>query len=1506
MKRFIALALSSILFLGSLTTTVQTVQAENGFTSNHWASEYLENLYNYGVMRGDLFGNFNPDKYITRAECISMINRALGYNEFQRGKLPFNDIKGTEWYADDIAIAYERGYFSGTSKNTAGAESNLTREQAASLICRNIKLEEKIGEVMNFIDSRSFSNWSKGAIGAGAEKGFINGYSDGSFKPFNYITRGEFAKMLSDVIGTLISDNSYYAYGYLDGNVTISSSGCTLANTIINGDLYITAGVGTGFVNIENVTVMGEVIISGGGESNKSQNSINFKNCSINKLIVDGDTDKVVSVDAIGATRIQTTIVKTDAYFEDFEDRNQGFINIEVSGEPETMLTLSGDFNNVSLMKPENYLTLGKGSIYNLVVDEDASESQIILDRNAYVINASLEAPCLVSGEGDIGSVSITSFGVEVTMLPDEIVIRPGITATINGETMTSVDAEESSANPRIIAGYPMEEELGPTNATFIYETNKPGRVYWVVTLEDEDDLDEDEIIKPTNIKSVITSGSFDVKSSNTDVLSKITGLKAATDYVVSAVLQDERGNISYIKSEEFTTVDNTIPEFLSGYPKASSRDSTTMDITVNMSKQCTVYWAIFPKGSTAPTADELKKDKLEGEIDSGKEKKCYKNQEKVFTATGLKEETYYDVYLLATDGTNDSKLTKITAATKDTTPPEFISGYPKQYKMTDKTIDVNVKVNEDCTVYYVVCKRGTEFPAPIPPSTTPPSLDSQEGIEAIITGNNTEINGKSSVKENTETTIKISKLEPETTYDLYMVAQDKSGNNSKGVYKQIKTTDIVPPTATQEFSVDVNGEPKVESDIKILFSEEVLNKNTMQPLEKEKLKDNIVLYHIIDSEEEIVYIDYTKVEIDETEEGKTYVVFPADSLNLNSGEKYQFELNAIVDTSNNRMKDGTRLDVFKTLSPQVLLSKTETPPNMDLTFSIDPQEINTSDTILFDMIFESNANVNFNLYEKNAEGDFVKINTSTDYTPFIAENGAITLAYINRVNSSGKDYNFEQFNKLKAKEYGIEFTSIDGSEERESWNKTVKINVKCVIGSKTTLSALAGNPKDGFTTAIEAGASQVNSPLNFEMLAPFTDTVVPMFLQGYPDLIDKDDVAFEYRKVGDTLVRPAIKTNKKCDMYYLVAPEGVVDINKLDPLQIMMGTIKPAGGVWGKYTVESGYVEYSVLIDGLEPDTKYDIFFVLKGVPAEPSKIYPKNFKTEPIEPPTITATVINRDENSANVKVTSDKNATIDWIVIPNTKCNQWFEEDPTLEKNKKTIIEVIRNVKEGEGNADNAYRPIAYGSARTKVSNDEYIAEISFSGLEKDIYYTFFAVSRATLDSGQTIGGDSNIAFARDITPADVTPPGAQITTVISNTAASLAGRPYNGELMVMFTEEVYYLPGENKKPENLTSSFFVQEIKKTTVDIEDGDADGVDSIKIKTYATEPSVYKNTRTLKSITLKFTGARNNSTLFFPYEICDRNGNVAGMLKLTFVDMEESGGIGRGNSYWKLEFVKE
>ena len=78
-------------------------------------------------------------------------------------------------------------------------------------------------------------------------------------------------------------------------------------------------------------------------------------------------------------------------------------------------------------------------------------------------------------GNGGIGDLVVNAPGSNVSMLPDQIVIRPGDTANINGENMDSEAAAESSADPRLLSGYPKITDLAPSSATAQFSGNKRG-----------------------------------------------------------------------------------------------------------------------------------------------------------------------------------------------------------------------------------------------------------------------------------------------------------------------------------------------------------------------------------------------------------------------------------------------------------------------------------------------------------------------------------------------------------------------------------------------------------------------------------------------------------------------------------------------------------------------------------------------------------------------------------------------------------------------------------------------------------------------------------------------------------------------------------------------------------------------------------------------------------------------------------------------------------------------
>ena len=129
---------------------------------------YLDRLVAWDIMRGDQDGNLDPDRWITRAEFVTMLNRTFGYTK--TGAQPFSDVRTSDWYYDDISAAYTAGYFEGTANATASPNATLTREEAATMLCRNLMLQPRSGEDLSFTDSRLASSGSRGYIKAAAEK----------------------------------------------------------------------------------------------------------------------------------------------------------------------------------------------------------------------------------------------------------------------------------------------------------------------------------------------------------------------------------------------------------------------------------------------------------------------------------------------------------------------------------------------------------------------------------------------------------------------------------------------------------------------------------------------------------------------------------------------------------------------------------------------------------------------------------------------------------------------------------------------------------------------------------------------------------------------------------------------------------------------------------------------------------------------------------------------------------------------------------------------------------------------------------------------------------------------------------------------------------------------------------------------------------------------------------------------------------------------------------------
>lgn len=250
-----------ILFLLTLGLVSATVSAND--YSQHWAKTAITKWQDYGIVKGYEDQSFRPNNNITRAEFAAIISRVFDLAE-TRGADTYLDLvlEGNKWYAAPIQKVSSAGlmHIEGDYFNP---NQLMTREEAAYSIARAYEMTAEGTPNLVFTDSSQISDWARDAVSTLTKVKYINGNPDGSFRPQGTLTRAELVTMLENITQQLIMKPGTYSQS-VSGNVIVSSGGVTLKDMTIEGNLYLTQGIGEGQVSLENVTVKGKVFINGG------------------------------------------------------------------------------------------------------------------------------------------------------------------------------------------------------------------------------------------------------------------------------------------------------------------------------------------------------------------------------------------------------------------------------------------------------------------------------------------------------------------------------------------------------------------------------------------------------------------------------------------------------------------------------------------------------------------------------------------------------------------------------------------------------------------------------------------------------------------------------------------------------------------------------------------------------------------------------------------------------------------------------------------------------------------------------------------------------------------------------------------------------------------------------------------------------------------------------------------------------------------------------------------
>lgn len=164
--------------------------------ATHWAYNEITYFAKMGYVSGYGDGNFKPDSSITREHAAVVLSKFLKLDTSNKtGNSPFKDVKTANANYGAILAVHKAGIFNGDSNGNFNPNSTFTRAQFAAILDRIYKFETK--STTNFNDVNG--HWAESSIKKLASNGVFKGYGDGTFGPNNKTTRGQFVSVLYSV-----------------------------------------------------------------------------------------------------------------------------------------------------------------------------------------------------------------------------------------------------------------------------------------------------------------------------------------------------------------------------------------------------------------------------------------------------------------------------------------------------------------------------------------------------------------------------------------------------------------------------------------------------------------------------------------------------------------------------------------------------------------------------------------------------------------------------------------------------------------------------------------------------------------------------------------------------------------------------------------------------------------------------------------------------------------------------------------------------------------------------------------------------------------------------------------------------------------------------------------------------------------------------------------------------------------------------------------------------------
>lgn len=337
------------------------------------------------------------------------MNNAKGF--WPEGSINFSDVKNGSWFYSAVARAVAAGYVKGYSDGSFKPGNTITRAEAAVMIANAARLSANEAGAYRFTDVGSIPAWARGSVGAVVAAGYMTGYPDGSFYANASISRAEAVSSLNRMLGGT-------AYQPTQPTTPTTDTTKTTSDDVVIEDKGTT---------LKNQTVDGNVTIA----KSVGNGDVTLRNVTIKgDLIVKGGGSNTVTLEdvdvrgkarllkegvhlhLVGDTDIRKLLIDLAAHITQSSSYKDEIGEIILAGDGDLSKTTRIDVPAKQLrIENQADLILG-GDVEKLIVDEDAKGAEIEIKKGTTVNELNTDAKIKLTGKGRIDLLDVSASGV--------------------------------------------------------------------------------------------------------------------------------------------------------------------------------------------------------------------------------------------------------------------------------------------------------------------------------------------------------------------------------------------------------------------------------------------------------------------------------------------------------------------------------------------------------------------------------------------------------------------------------------------------------------------------------------------------------------------------------------------------------------------------------------------------------------------------------------------------------------------------------------------------------------------------------------------------------------------------------------------------------------------------------------------------------------------------------------------------------------------------------------